>query len=347
MNPAQATTDGTIRRNVLPAVSFRKDFPSPLKPLVRRYIVVAFVSNWTSRRPEECAFTLLIFIQFTSLDRYVRRRTELTKNWGYIFACPFNRDAAHRLASWLNAWKFAMPTAHNPRQNHLLAALPDIEAAHLFPHLELIQMPRGQVLCESGSKLSHVYFPTSAIVSLCILADGASTEITAVGNEGMIGVAVFMGGETTPPRAVVQSAGYGYRLKAPLLMQEFNRSASLMSLLLRYVQVLITQTTQMAACNRHHSVDQQLCCSLLVSLDRLPGNDLTLSHCRIADMLGARREGVTGAAGRLQSVGAIQYSADDITVLDRPALEGLACECYQVVKVESNRLLPSPASRVA
>jgi CRP-like cAMP-binding protein len=236
----------------------------------------------------------------------------------------------------------AMPTAHNPRQNHLLAALPDIEAERLFPHLELVQMPLRDALYESGTKLSHVYFPTSSIVSLlCVMADGASAEIAVVGNEGIVGVAVFMGGETTPSRAVVQNAGYGYRLKGPWLKEEFKRSAPLMSLLLRYTQVLITQTTQMAACNRHHSVDQRLCRSLLVSLDRLPSNELTLTHRLIANMLGVRREGVTEAAGKLQSVGVIQYSHGHITVLDRPALEARACECYQMVKAESDRLLPS------
>jgi CRP-like cAMP-binding protein len=234
-----------------------------------------------------------------------------------------------------------MPTAHNPRQNHLLAALPDAEVERLVPHLELIEMPLGHVLYESGSKFSHAYFPTSAIASLlCVMADGASAEIAVVGNEGIIGVPVFMGGETTPSRAVVQTAGYGYRMKGPLLKKEFKRSASLMNLLLRYTQVLITQTTQLAACNRHHSVDQQLCRSLLVSLDRLPSNELTLTHRLIANMLGVRREGVTEAAGKLQSGGVIQYSHGHITVLDRPALEARACECYQVVKRESDRLLP-------
>jgi CRP-like cAMP-binding protein len=242
-----------------------------------------------------------------------------------------------------------MRTSHNPRQNHLLAALPDIEAERLFPHLELIQMPLGDALYESGSKLSHAYFPTSSIVSLlCVMADGASAEIAVVGNEGMIGVPVFMRGETTLSRAIVQNAGYGYRLKGPLLKKEFKRSVPLMTLLLRYTQLLITQTTQTAACNRHHSVDQQLCRSLLVSLDRMPSNELTLTHRLIAGMLGVRREGVCEAAGKLQSVGVIHYSHGHITVLDRPALEARACECYGVVKAESDRLLPklSPHGRL-
>jgi CRP-like cAMP-binding protein len=195
--------------------------------------------------------------------------------------------------------------------------------------------------------LSHAYFPTSAIVSLlCVIAGGASVEIAVVGSEGMIGVAVFLGGDSMLSRAVVQNAGYGYRLKGTLLKHEFKRSAPLMSLVLRHTQVLITQTTQTAACNRHHSVDQQLCRSLLVSLDGVPSNELTLTHRLIADMLGVRREGVTEAAGKLQSGGVIQYSYGHITVLDRPALEARACECDQVVKAESDRLFPGGLSMV-
>lgn len=234
-----------------------------------------------------------------------------------------------------------MPSPHKPGQNHLLAALPATERKRLYPHLELIHMPLGDVLYESGSQLHHVYFPTTSIVSLLyVMQDGASAEIAVVGNEGIIGVALFMGGETTPSRAVVQSAGYAYRLKGQLLKQEFNLAGALQHLLLRYTQGLITQMAQTAVCNRHHSVDQQLCRWLLLSLDRLPSNELTMTQELIAKMLGVRREGVTEAAGKLQSVGLIHYSRGRITVLDRPGLEAKACECYQVVKREFDRLLP-------
>jgi CRP-like cAMP-binding protein len=234
-----------------------------------------------------------------------------------------------------------MPGTHNPRQNDLLAALPRLESDRLYPHLQLVPLPLGEVLYESGDTLQHVYFPVLSIVSLLyVMADGASAEIAVVGNEGVIGIALFMGGETMPNRAVVQSAGYAYRLKGQLLKEEFNRAGELQHLLLRYTQALLTQMAQTAVCNRHHSVDQQLCRWLLLSLDRLPSNELCMTQELIANMLGVRREGVTEAAGKLQSAGLIQYSRGRITVTDRPGLEARACECYQVVKTEFDRLLP-------
>ena len=206
-------------------------------------------------------------------------------------------------------------------------------------------MPLGDVLYESGTKLRDVYFPTTAIVSLLyVMEDGASAEIAVVGKEGILGIALFMGGETTPSRAIVQSAGYGFRLKQQLLKEEFNRAGPLMHLLLRYTQALITQMSQTAVCNRHHSVHQQLCRWLLMSLDRLPSNELTMTQELIANMLGVRREGVTEAAGKLQRAGLILYNRGRITVLDRPGLEAQACECYQVVKDEFDRLLPEEIS---
>ena len=233
-----------------------------------------------------------------------------------------------------------MATPHNPKQNHLLAALPANEFERLFPHLELVPMPLGEALYESGGRLQHVYFPTTSIVSLLyVMENGASAEIAVVGNEGILGISLFMGGETTPSRAVVQSAGYGYRLKAQLLKQEFNRAGPVLHLLLRYTQALITQMAQTAACNRHHALEQQLCRWLLLSLDRLPTNKLTMTQDLIANMLGVRRDGVTEAAGNLQRAGLIHYSRGRITVLDRPRLEQAACECYAVVKKEFDRLL--------
>jgi CRP-like cAMP-binding protein len=235
-----------------------------------------------------------------------------------------------------------MPDLHDPRQNHLLDALLVAEYDRLFPHLELVQMPLGEALYESGGRLQHVYFPTTSIVSLLyVMEDGASAEIAVVGNEGILGISLFMGGETTPSRAVVQSAGYGYRLKAQLLKQEFNRAGPVLRLLLRYTQALITQMAQTAVCNRHHSVEQQLCRWLLLSLDRLSADELTMTQELIANMLGVRREGVTEAAGKLQRAGLIHYSRGHIKVLDRPRLEARVCECYQVVKTEFDRLLPS------
>ena len=234
-----------------------------------------------------------------------------------------------------------MPQPHSPQQNYLLGALPRAESERLYPELELVPMPLGEVLYESGDKLQYVYFPTGSIVSLLyVMADGASAEIAVVGKEGIIGIALFMGGETMPNRAVVQSAGYAYRLKGQRLKAEFNRAGELQHLLLRYTQALLTQMSQTAVCNRHHSVDQQLCRWLLLSLDRLASNELTMTQELIANMLGVRREGVTEAAGKLQSAGLIHYSRGKITVLDRRQLEERACECYQVVKREFDRLLP-------
>jgi CRP-like cAMP-binding protein len=231
----------------------------------------------------------------------------------------------------------------DPRQNHLLAALAPAERERILPHLSLVPMPLGKILYESGDVLRHVYFPTNSIVSLLyVLADGASAEISVVGNEGLIGIALFMGGETTPSRAIVQSAGYAYRLIGQLLKDEFHRSGQMQLLLLRYTQALITQMAQTAVCNRHHSVDQQLCRWLLLSLDRLSSNQLTMTQELIANMLGVRREGVTEAAGKLHKLGVIRYSRGQITVLDRPQLEQLCCECYAVVKKETDRLLPPP-----
>jgi CRP-like cAMP-binding protein len=233
-----------------------------------------------------------------------------------------------------------MSTAHSPAQNHLLGAMPATEFERLSPHLELVEMPLGEVLYESGGRLDHVYFPTTCIVSLLyVLEDGASAEIAVVGNEGILGISLFMGGETTPSRAQVQSAGFGYRLKAPLLKQEFNRAGPVLRLLLRYTQALITQMTQTAVCNRHHSVEQQLCRWLLLSIDRLSSNSLNMTQELIANMLGVRREGVTGAAGNLQRAGLIRYHRGRIDVIDRPGLEKAVCECYAVVKAEFDRLL--------
>jgi CRP-like cAMP-binding protein len=231
--------------------------------------------------------------------------------------------------------------ASRPEQNHLLAALSVAEQHVVFPELQLVAMPLGKVLYESGDTLRHVYFPTNCIVSLLyVMEDGASAEISVVGNEGLVGVALFMGGETTPSRAIVQSAGSAYRLIGQKLKDEFHRNGGLQILLLRYTQALITQMAQTAVCNRHHSVDQQLCRWLLLSLDRLDANQLTMTQELIANMLGVRREGVTEAAGKLQKLGVIRYSRGKITVLDRPQLERLCCECYAVVKRETDRLLP-------
>ena len=228
-------------------------------------------------------------------------------------------------------------------ENHLLAALLPAERERIFPHLELVPMPLGKVLYESGDVLRHVYFPADCIVSLLyVLENGASAEISVVGNDGLIGIALFMGGETTPSRAIVQSAGHAYRLIGPRLKEEFHRNGQLQLLLLRYTQALLTQMSQTAVCNRHHSVDQQLCRWLLLSLDRLSHNQLTMTQELIANMLGVRREGVTAAAGKLQKLGAIRYARGRITVLDRPLVEQLCCECYSVVKRETDRLLPSP-----
>lgn len=233
------------------------------------------------------------------------------------------------------------PPTPQPQQNHLLAALPEADYVRIQPLLEYVTMPLGKTLYESGGQLQHVYFPTTSIVSLLyVLESGASAEIAVVGNEGVLGISLFMGGETTPSRAVVQSAGYGYRMQSSVLKVEFNRAGAMMHLLLRYTQALITQMTQTAVCNRHHSIEQQLCRWLLLSLDRLPANDLRMTQELIANMLGVRREGVTEAAGKLQRDGVIEYSRGHIHVLSRPKLEKTVCECYQVVKTEFDRLLP-------
>ncbi|MDP9082753.1 MAG: Crp/Fnr family transcriptional regulator [Pseudomonadota bacterium] len=236
-----------------------------------------------------------------------------------------------------------MAVAPNPTQNHLLAALPQQEFERWQPHLELVKMPLGEVLYEAGIALNYVYFPTTAIVSLIhVMHDGASAEIAVVGNEGMVGISLFMGGRSTPSRGVVQSAGDGYRLKGQLMQDGFNQNSAVLYLFLRFTQALITQMTQTAACNRHHTLDQQLCRWLLLSLDRLEGYDLVMTQELIANMLGVRREGVTEGALKLQEAGLIRYARGRITVLDRKGLEGRSCECYGVVKVEYDRLLPRP-----
>jgi CRP-like cAMP-binding protein len=231
-------------------------------------------------------------------------------------------------------------TSH-PQQNLLLDALPQPERERLFPHLKLVTLLLGEALYESGDTLRHIYFPTDSIVSLLyVLKDGASAEIAVVGRDGAIGVALFMGGETTTNRAIVQSAGSAYMLAGARLKEEFERHGETLHILLRYTQALLTQMAQTAVCNRHHSVDQQLCRWLLLSLDRLPSTELAMTQELIANMLGVRREGVTEAAGKLQKRGAITYQRGHITVLDRPMLEQLCCECYAVVRKETDRLLP-------
>jgi CRP-like cAMP-binding protein len=228
-----------------------------------------------------------------------------------------------------------------PRQNLLLAVLSKTDYGRVFPCLELVPLPLGKALYESGDQLNHVYFPTDAIVSLLYeLENGASAEIAVVGNEGIVGIALFMGGDTMPNRAVVQSAGHAYRLQGQLLKEEFNRAGALQHLLLRYTLAMLTQMAQTAVCNRHHSVDQQLCRWLLLSLDRLPSNELSMTQELIANMLGVRREGVTEAAGKLQDAGLIHHDRGRITVLNRPGLEARVCECYEVVRKEFRRLLP-------
>jgi CRP-like cAMP-binding protein len=233
-----------------------------------------------------------------------------------------------------------MPLRAAPRDNQLLAALPPAEWARWEPQLETVDLPLGRVLYEAGDKLSHVYFPTTAIVSLLyVMENGASAELAVVGNEGLVGVSLFMGGESTTSRAVVQSAGQGWRLPATAIKEEFNR-APVLHLLLRYTQALITQMSQTSACNRHHTLDQQLCRWLLLSCDRLEGNELVMTQQLISDMLGVRRQGVTEAALKLQTAGLIRYSRGRITLLDRPGLESRVCECYGVVRREYERLLP-------
>jgi CRP-like cAMP-binding protein len=233
-----------------------------------------------------------------------------------------------------------MSAAHSPNQNHILAALPSVEFEPLVRHLELVAMPLGQILYEPGGQLQHAYFPTTAIVSLHYVTEsGASSETAGVGNEGVVGISLFMGGDTTPSSAVVQTAGHGYRLERSLLKEEFNRGRLMHRLLLRYTQALITQMNQTAACNRHHTLEQQLCRWLLLTLDRLPSNELVMTQELVASMLGVRREGITEAAGNLQRAGLIRYRRGHIAVLKRPGLEAAACECYAVVKKELARLL--------
>ncbi|MBU3022311.1 Crp/Fnr family transcriptional regulator [Aestuariibacter sp. A3R04] len=235
----------------------------------------------------------------------------------------------------------SIDTTYSPLQNYLLAALPEQVQARIFPFIELEKLELGQVMYEAGDKMAYVHFPVDAIVSLLyVMESGSSAEISVVGHEGLVGVALFMGGESTSSRAVVQSSGHAYRLKGNKLKEEFNRHGRLLELMLRYTQSLITQMSQTAVCNRHHSIDQQLCRWLLLSLDRLPDNHLTMTQELIANMLGVRREGVTEAAGKLQKLGVIDYHRGHITVLDRSKLEELSCECYAVVKTETDRLLP-------
>ena len=234
-----------------------------------------------------------------------------------------------------------MVSAHNPKQNNLLAALPAQELDALAVNLERVPLSLGDILYEPGTQLEHAYFPTTAIVSLhYVMASGASAETAGVGHEGVVGIALFLGGDTTPSSAVVQTAGHAYRLGKSLLLQEFNRAGILQGLLLRYTQALITQMAQTAACNRHHSVEQQLCRWLLLTLDRVPSNELVITQELVAGMLGVRREGITEAAGKLKHAGIISYRRGHITVLDRSGLEARTCECYAVVRNELNRLLP-------
>lgn len=247
----------------------------------------------------------------------------------------------------------AIAPPSSPRENHLLAALPAADFEALAAHLELVPLPLGKMLYEPGGQLQHAYFPTTAIVSLhYVMESGASAETAGVGNEGVVGISLFMGGNTTSSSAVVQTAGHAYRMERRVLLQEFNRAGLLQRLLLRYTQALITQMAQTAACNRHHSVEQQLCRWLLLTLDRLPSNELVMTQELVASMLGVRREGITEAAGNLQRAGVISYRRGHISVLDRAGLEARACECYAVVRKELGRLLSDvryrePASTAA
>lgn len=241
-----------------------------------------------------------------------------------------------------------MPKQFKPQQNHLLAALPADVQSRLFPNLELVAMPYGRVLYESGDTMRHVYFPIDSIVSLLyVMENGASAEVSVVGNEGFVGMALLMGGDSTPSQAIVQSAGHAYRLPAQQFKQEFHRHGEMQVLLLRYTQALITQMTQTAVCNRHHSVEQQLCRWLLLCLDRVPGANLFMTQELMANMLGVRREGITEAAGNLQKHGAIMYARGRITVLDRRVIEKRSCECYAVVRKETDRLMPFPTGQGA
>lgn len=244
-------------------------------------------------------------------------------------------------AAMTRIWAHSMSGAPNPRQNRLLGALPQEDYQRVLADLEPVSLLVGNVICESGAQMSHALFPTSSIVSLqYVMENGSSAEIAGVGNEGLVGVSLFMGGETTLSRSIVQTGGYGYRLRQSVLLGEFNRGGALMRLLLRYTQALITQMSLTAACNRRHALEQQLCRWLLLTLDRMPGNELLMTQELIASMLGVRREGVTEAAGRLQRAGVINYRRGHITVLQREGLSARVCECYGVVKKEFDRLLP-------
>lgn len=252
----------------------------------------------------------------------------------------FAPTASTRLSVTLPVAKAMMCKPHNPLQNHLLAALPKPELNRLLPNLELVPMPLGEVIYGFAGRMQYVYFPTTAIVSLVyVLEDGASAETAIIGNEGVLGISLLMGGENTPNRAVVKSAGFAYRMKVQLLKNEFELAGPVFQILLRYFQALMTHVAQTAVCNRHHTVEQQLCRFLLLSLDRLPSNSITMTQELIASMLGVRREGITEAAGNLQRAGLIKYSRGQIEVLVRPKLEKAACECYAVVKHEFDRLL--------
>ena len=280
------------------------------------------------------------------LSPYVRQRTQAPPHTAYTRAlfkastldCASRTNMEFRMALLSPSTAALAP---NPLQNHILAALPAAEWQRCLPHLEWVNMPLGQVVYESGGTMEHVYFPITAIVSLLyVMKNGASAEIAVVGNEGIVGISLFMGGESTPSRAVVQSAGQGYRLLAQNIKTEFNQAGPVMHVLLRYTQALITQMAQTAVCNRHHSLDQQLCRWLLLSLDRLRGNELVMTQELIANMLGVRREGVTESALKLQQAGLIRYARGHISVLDRKGLEARSCECYGVVRKEYDRLLP-------
>src|SRR3990167_7807229 len=259
----------------------------------------------------------------------------------YETRCPLKQPLVCRLRIPAPPRDTEMLEKHIPQRNTLLAALPAEVQHRLFPYLELVSLPLVMVLYESGDTMRHVYFPTDSIISLLyVMENGASAEISVVCNEGLVGISLFMGGESTPSRAIVQSGGHAYRLPSQKLKDEFNRHGELLVLMLRYTQALITQMSQTAVCNRHHSIDQQLCRWLLLSLDRLSSNKLSMTQELIANMLGVRREGVTEAAGKLQRQGVIEYSRGNITVLDRHKLEQLSCECYAVVKKETDHLLP-------
>jgi CRP-like cAMP-binding protein len=297
-----------------------------------------------------------------SLSRMIMlvRRGDGNAQWGVMYASEHTvvdlrlimsglsggRDMSSRRKTSMGLKLLQTNVALDPKLNGLLAALPYEIWQRWLPDLELIRLPLGTVLYEPGDTLSHVYFPTTAIVSLLyVMKNGASAEIAVAGNEGLIGISLFMGGESTPSRAVVQSAGHAFRMKAQTLKGEFAHHGPVLHLLLRYTQALITQMAQTAVCNRHHSVDQQLCRWLLLSLDRLQGDNLVMTQELISNMLGVRREGVTESAIKLQNAGVIRYSRGRITVLDRPGLEKMACECYGVVKAEYDRLLPSQIAR--